>query len=274
MQSHLFRWHAQFILITGVLFTCFISNNQTALSQTLGPIPQLALEVAPYLTYEMDEEVFYSQVLYSKVAPPAQFAPDSRSTGLIQTVFLSAGTRTKDFARYDFRWRAGLLNMDIIRFPLSMGITLFDYNQADRLETDFRWFNLRVGPSFYAGDTRNYFTLRLIGSLGLTTATFGEFSYAGLSTSEGLSLRKRSYEVGYLGEFFFFFASRFGISGSFSHRHLLGGIRPLIYTINSTLGARINEFISFRIIYTIEASYVGSSSLDKSFVGLGLGLLI
>jgi len=256
------------------LFFCFYSNSSKIQAQTLGPIPELAVEFAPYFFYDLDQEAFYSHILYSKIASSSQVAPELKSTGLVQTIFMSVGTRTNNFEDYDFRWRLGLLNMDVIRLPISMGVTLFDYDKSNRMELDLRWVNLRLGPSVYFGNPSNYFTLRAIGSVGLTTAKFGNFAYEGLASTEGLFLRKRSYEVGYLGEAFLFFANKIVLSGTYSHRHILGGIRPRIYTVKGILGVRVNTNVTIHGSYSIEATKSGESSLENSFVGFGLGLLI
>ena len=262
------------LLVTFTLLCCYFNSPNKAQAQTLGPIPELAVEFAPYFFYDLDQEAFYSQILYSKVASSSQVAPELKSTGIVQTIFMSIGTRTTNFEDYDFRWRLGLLNMDVIRLPLSMGVTLFDYDKSNRMELDLRWVNLRLGPSVYFGNPSNYFTLRAIGSIGLTTAKFGDFAYEGLASAEGLSLRKRSYEVGYLGETFLFFANKFIISGTYSHRHILGGIRPKIYAVKGILGVRVNSNVTIHGSYSIEATKAGQSTLDNSFVGFGLGLLI
>ena len=234
----------------------------------------MAVEFAPHFSYDLEDDAFFSQVLYSKIASPVEITPNFKSTGVVQTTFMSAGARTKNFEKYDFRWRAGLLNMDITRSPFSFGVTLLDANHTERLEADIRWANFRIGPSIYLGDTRNHITARIVGSAGLTTTKFGEFSYSGLSTNAGLTLRKRSYEFGYAGELFMFFFDKLAISGSFRHRTMTGGINPKIYVLNGILGVRINEFVTIRGSYTLEAIKSGPSSLEKSFIGFGFGLLL
>ena len=164
--------------------------------------------------------------------------------------------------------------MDITRFPFSFGVTLLDVNQADRIETDIRWANFRLGPSLYFGSPSNYFTLRLIGAAGLTTTKLGDFSYSGLSTAEGLSLRKRSFELGYAGELFVFFANKIALSGTYGHRRMSGGIEPKFFMIKGVLGVRVNELVTVQGSYMLEASKSGESSLNKSIVGFGLGLLL
>lgn len=262
------------VLVTlscSILLTCVLHS---AHGQTLGPVPDLALEFSPTFAYDLNQEIFYSQIHYSKVTSATEVAPEYNSAGSVNTTFLSIGTRTKNFEQYDFRWRAGLLKMDMTRIPISMGVTLVDYNQAERLETDVKWVNLRLGPALYLGSPRNYFTLRVIGSAGLTTAKVGDYAYSGLASGEGLALRKRSYEIGYLGEAFAFFANKIAISGSFSHRHLLGGIRPKFYEIKGVLGVRATDFITIYGTYSIEVARSGSSSLENYFAGFGMGILL
>ncbi|MBX2822318.1 MAG: hypothetical protein KTR29_21660 [Rhodothermaceae bacterium] len=153
------------LLVPFALLFCFFSSSSKLQAQTLGPIPELAVEFAPYFFYDLDQEAFYSHILYSKIASSSQVAPGLKSTGIVQTIFMSIGTRTNNFEEYDFRWRLGLLNMDVIRLPLSMGVTLFDYDKSNRMELDLKWVNLRLGPSVYFGNPSNYFTLRDIGSV-------------------------------------------------------------------------------------------------------------
>lgn len=257
-----------------VLFSWISGSPSQIYGQTLGPVPDLAVEFAPKFSYGLDDEAFFNQIFYSKISSASQVVPEYTSTGIVHTIFMSAGTRTKNFENYDFRWRAGLLDMDITRLPFSFGATLLDINNADRLETDIRWANFRVGPSLYYGTPSNYFTLRVVGAAGLTTVKLGDFTYNGLSTGEGLALRKRSYEVGYKGELFVFFADRIAISGSYSHRRMMGGIEPKFFMIEGVLGVRVNQFVTIQGSYTLEASKSGSSSLDKSFIGFGMGLLL
>ena len=261
--------------VTLVLMSAwFLLLPAQSFAQTLGPIPELAIEVSPQFSYEKESQAFYSQVFYSKVASSAELAPEFKSAGSVQTIFFSFGVRTKDFSNYGFRWRAGLLNMDLIRTPISMGITLIDYNQSGLMDLDVRWINLRLGPSLYIGSDRNYLTLKTIGSAGLTSSKLGTFAYTGLSSSDGLSLRKRSYEVGYTGEILFFFANSIALSSSFSYRHLLGGVRPEFYKLKATLGIKVTDGLSFQGSYSIEAAKSNPSSVDSFFIDFGIGLLL
>ena len=259
-----------FFFVTTIVL--YLAKN--AEGQTVGPVPELALELAPSFNYSLSDQTFFSEVRYSRIASTDQINGGSKSTGLVQTVFLSVGTRTEDFEDYEFRWRAGLLHMDLIRLPISLGATLLDYNQAGYMDVDFQWFNFRLGPSIYLGNQRTYFTLRTVGNIGLTTAELGDFMHEGLSTREGLSLRKRSYEVGYTGELHFYFANLISINGTLQFRHLLGGIRPKVYTIKGLVGVRATDYLSFLATYSIYITRSGTSTTDQNFIGLGLGILL
>ena len=242
--------------------------------QTVGPVPELAAELSPHFMYDLNEDIYYSQLRYAKIASTSQVLPENNSVGVVYTTFLSAGMRTKNFEDTEFRWRAGLLHMDLIRLPISMGVTLIDYNQSGYLDLDVKWINLRLGPSVYIGNPRNYFTLRGVGHAGITTFRFGTFSYQGLASAPDLNFRKRSYEVGYIGEVQVFMLNTLQLGASLHHRHMLGGIRPKIYEIQGSLGFRINGELSLIGSYVMEFVDAGSSSLDRSYFGLGIGYLL
>ena len=261
----------QITLSIAITFSFFLAPPLK--SQTVGPVPELAAELSPHFVYDLGENIYYSQLAYSKVASSIQVAPEINSAGSVYTTFLSIGARTKDFDEVDFRWRAGLLHMDLIRIPISMGATLIDYNQSGYIDLDVRWINLRLGPSVYLGNPRNYFTLRAVGHAGITTVRFGDFAYEGLASTQDLSLRKRSYEVGYLGELKIFFLNTVQIATSLKYRHMLGGIRPQIYEAKGSLGFRLNGELSLSWSYALEVVEAGSSSLDRSYLGVSMGVL-
>ena len=179
-----------------------------------------------------------------------------------------------DFADPVFRWRAGLLDMDFLRTPVSMGVTLLDFNYRDRIESEIRWVNLRVGPALYLGNSKTYFSLRAIAQGGLTTSQFGTFAYTGLAPSAELNRRKRSYEVGYAGEAELFLFSRISLKASFSHRHLLGGIRPQLYHAMLIAGFRVSPSTSIITSYELEEARAASSKLQQNGLHLGLAFLL
>ena len=90
----------------------------------------LGIEIVPRGVYDYTSDAYYAEIMYSRIASSQQIDPTSKGIGLVRTVFLSAGARTQDFSTFDFRWRAGLIDMDFIRTPLSMGLTLIDYNKS------------------------------------------------------------------------------------------------------------------------------------------------
>ena len=258
-----------FFLVITVLLPAFHAK-----AQTVGPVPELAAELSPHFTYDHSNNIYYSLIKYAKVASTTQVLPQDNSIGTVYTTFLSAGVRTKDFDDVEFRWRAGLLNMDLIRLPISMGITLVDYNQSGYLDMDVKWVNLRLGPSVYVGSKRNYFTLRAVGQAGITTFRFGTFAYDGLASNQDLNFRKRSYEVGYTGEMKFFLFNTLQLSAALHHRHMLGGIRPQLYELHGSLGFRVTGELSLIGSYSFEKVDAGSSSLDRSYIALGVGYLL
>ncbi len=265
------------LCIMGLVF--FVLAPASTWGQVVGPINNLGMQISPEFRYdriiqEDAEHAYYAQLRYARLAPSSQVSPDSRSAGLVNTLFFSAGARTKDFDTFEFRWRAGLLDMDITRIPLSMGVTLIDYNQSELLDVDVKWANLRFGPSIYLGTSRTFFTLRAVGTGGITTLRPGMFAYEGLASQENLTLRKRSYEIGYLGEFEIFLANVFYLAGRLEHRNLLGGIRPRFYEATGYLGIKFDSRFSARATYSFENSRARQSSIDRHILGISITYLL
>ena len=227
----------------------------------------LGIEIVPRGVYDYTADAYYAEVMYSRIASSQQIDPTSKGIGLVRTVFLAAGARTQDLSTFDFRWRAGLIDMDFIRTPLSMGLTLIDYNKSGLLELDVRWINIRLGPSIHLGSPTTYFTLKAVGTGGVTTLKMGSFAYAGLEADAELAARKRSYEIGYIGEAVVMIADRVSLSGLFEYRHLLGGLRPERYQLTGQLGVRISENISIQGIYALEDMRLARSSMDRQLFG-------
>lgn len=257
----------------GLVFIIAGSRLLPANAQAVGTIPNLGIEISPTVIYDQSTGAYHSQLMYARVASPKQIDPNARGTGTIQTLFFSAGTRTTNFETFDFRWRAGLIAMDLIRTPLSMGVSLVDYNESGLLDTDIKWINLRLGPSVFIGNDRTHLAIRAIGVGGITTLKLGSFSYTGLGSSQELRTRKRSYEVGYLGETRILFANRVSIIGSFQYRNQLGGLRPNIYQATGKLGFRLTPIASLQGICMIEETHVGRSSETRYIYGGLLSLV-
>ena len=247
--------------------------NGVCLAQNVGPVPDLALHLSPQFIYDQELGTYHSHLYYARIASSTQVAPGKKSTGVVETVFLRAGVRTQNFETFDFRWRAGLLNMDFIRTPFATGVTLLDFNYSGLREVDVTWVNLRFGPSLYLGNPNNYVTIRAVGMGGINTVEMGSFSFEGLAARDELRLRKRSYEVGYLGEIQVFLARAIQLTGEFKYRHLLGGIRPQLYSLSGSLGVKVTTASSILISYTTETNDVDPFSLNKTLLGIAVGIL-
>lgn len=230
--------------------------------------PSLGIELAPQATYDYTADAYHAALTYARIASLQQIDPSARGMGSIRTLFVSAGVRSERFETVDFRWRAGLIEMDFVRTPISMGLTLIDYNKVDLLELDVRWVNLRLGPSVFVGTPATNFSLKAVGTGGVTTMKMGTFAYTGLETRDELRARKRSYEIGYLGQAQLLIASRVELNGSLQYRHLLGGLRPERYRFTGTLGVFLGKSLAIYGSYIIEDMRLARSSMDRElFVG-------
>ena len=243
-----------------------------AKAQIAGSLPDLAIEISPRFFYDLENEGYYGQFMYSRIASSLQIDPDAKGTGLARTAILSAGVRSPDLNTFDFRWRVGVIDMDLIRTPLSMGITLIDYDKSGFLEVDVRWVNLRLGPSIHIGNERSFFALRAVGTGGLTTIKMGDFAYAGLSTEEALANRKRSYEIGYLGEMRVLLANVVSLQAIFQYRNQLGGLRPNIYHLKGYLGFRLSRTLSLMGTFLAEETTASSSTVRRHGAGFVISL--
>jgi len=244
-----------------------------AKAQAVGGIPDLGIELSTHFAYDYTQDSYAAQVMYARIATPEQIDPNFKGVGTVYTIFLKAGVRTPDLTRFDFRWRAGLIDMDLIRTPLSMGISLIDYNESGLLETDVRWINLRLGPSFFLGNQRTHVAVRTVGLGGITTLKMGTFSYSGLGSAEDLRSRKRSYEIGYLGEARILLADLVSVSGLFQFRNVLDGLRPKFYQVTGKLGVKVSSLVSFQGLFSIEEAQVSRSSITRYVYGGSLSLV-
>lgn len=265
------KYFSKYWFVLGFLLV--VSLPQRATAQIAGSIPDLAIELSPQFFYDYDNDAYYSQLMYSRIASSLQIDPDSKGTGLARTAILAAGARSADLKSYDFRWRVGVIDMDLVRTPLSMGLTLIDYDKSGFLDLDVRWVNLRLGPSIYIGNERSFFALRAVGVGGLTTIRMGDFAYDGLGAVSELNTKKRSYEVGYLGEVRVLLGNLVSLQSTFQYRNQLGGLRPNIYQLRGFLGFRFTEGFSLMGTFLAEEASVGSSTVRRKGIGLYIGLV-
>ncbi len=244
-----------------------------AFGQIAGSIPNLAIELSPRIFYDFDYEGYYGQFTYSRIASAQQIDPNAKGTGITRTAILSAGVRSADLEKFDFRWRVGVIDMDLIRTPLSMGLTLLDYDKSGFLDLDVRWVNLRLGPSIYLGNDRSFFALRAVGTGGLTTIRPGDFAYDGLGPLDVLKDKKRSYEIGYLGEMRVLIAGILSLEAVFQYRNQLGGLRPHIYQARGYLGLRFSDTFSILGTFLVEETSAQASTINHQGAGLIVSLV-
>ncbi len=95
----------------------------------------------------------------------------------------------------EFRWRAGLLDTDMIRKFFSVGWTIVDYNKAGILERDFTYVNLRLGPALRLGSPRLSTIAQVAGSIGGSEIILGETNYSGSGLDKDKKLS--GFEAGY-----------------------------------------------------------------------------
>ncbi len=232
---------------------------------TFFPVDLPAVELSPRVFYLPVSGSYHAELGYIRLASPDELDPGAGGTGRVETLLLSAGVRTTDLTTFDFRWRAGLIDMDLVRTPLSIGLTLFDFNRAGWMDTDFRWVNLRLGPSLLIQTPRFFFSLRAIGSAGLTTVKLGSFLYEGLGPE--ILERRRSYELGYAGDLHVMLLSRLSMQALFAYRTMLGGGRPQFYRLTGALGVRFASAATVHLIYTVEDASIGFNNLQQDGFG-------
>lgn len=242
-------------------------------AQAVGNIPDLGIEISPKFLYDESSSSIFAHVLYARIASLAQIDPNAKGMGDIKTIFFAAGARSKDLQTPDFRWRAGLIAMDLIRTPISMGLSVIDYDQSGLLDTDVKWINLRIGPSLFLGNERTHFAIRAIGTGGITTLKLGSFSYSRLGFEEEINTRKRSYEVGYQGEVRILLKNFVSIIAHYQHRNLLGGIRPTFQRATGKLGFKFSPAVSLQGIYFIEEATVNPATKLRHVYGGSLSFV-
>lgn len=269
VSTHI-RTRLLFIVCCTSLFLIRPSSTQ---AQAVGNIPDLGIEISPRLLYDASSSSLFAHVLYARIASLDQVDPNGRGMGDIKTIFLAAGARSKDLQTPDFRWRAGLIAMDLIRTPISMGLSVIDYDQSGLPDTDVKWLNLRIGPSLFLGNERTHFALRAVGTGGITTLKLGTFSYTRLGFEEEVNTRKRSYEVGYQGEVRILLKNFISIIAHYQHRNLLGGLRPTFDRATGKLGFKFSSALSAQGIYFIEEAAVSPVSKVRHVYGGSLSFV-
>ena len=254
------------------LFFCFSClPNAPLWAQSIGANEEgPRIEFAPFADYfaNPDSSFYQAGLRYARLASPQQIDPSVRAIGDVEIARVEIAGRTHNLSSIDFRFRATLVDMDIHRTPISIGMTLLDYNQAGPHETDIQWANLRLGPGVLIGNERNYFSLRARGQAGLTTLKLGSALYRGLGPDA--TSRKRTYEIGYDGEFEVLVAGRVNLQARFGYRSLVGGARPRMYHVNGMMQLFLSPNVSLLGMYTLEQTRIGSSRVNLDHLRAGM----
>ena len=256
-----------FCLLFSIFFLPFLPLSAQSLSTNQnGP----RIEFAPFFDYfsNTDSSFYQAALRYARLASPQQIDPSVSAIGDVEIARVEIAGRTHNLGSIDFRFRATLVDMDIHRTPISIGMTLLDYNQAGPHETDIQWANLRLGPGILLGDERNFFSLRARGQAGLTTLKLGTALYRGLGPDA--ASRKRTYEIGYDGQIEFLIAGRVNFNSQFGYRSLVGGARPKMYHLTGALQLFITPNVSLLGSYTIEQTRIGSSRINLDHLRAGI----
>jgi hypothetical protein len=152
---------------------------------------------------------------------------------------LAGGVRFGYRDSTEFRWRAGLLDADMIRKFLSFGGTLLDYNKTGMLETDFTYINLRLGPVLRLGNPRFAAIARVVGSVGGSAIVLGETNYPGAELDEDKELS--GGEAGYRSILSLLFMGRFTVSAEYGERIIGSKPEPHFKTFGVGAQLRLGE---------------------------------
>ena len=153
----------------------------------------------------------------------------------ISSLNLAGGIRfDSQFNSAEFRWRAGLLDLNINRKLLLFGGTLLDYDKSQRLDKDFRWFNIRLGLRPTLGRRSISISPYLIGTVGAGSWRLGQTNYPKLDMVADSSYS--GVEGGYRCGLSVRFTRKLTISAEFAGRILVDGQEPRFHTISTEVG--------------------------------------
>ena len=153
----------------------------------------------------------------------------------ISSLNLAGGVRfDSQFNSAEFRWRAGLLDLNINRKLLLIGGTLLDYDKSNRLDKDLRWFNVRLGLRPTLGRRLISISPFLIGTVGAGSWRLGQTNYPKLDMIADSSYS--GVEGGYRTGLSVRFTRKLTISAEFARRILVDGQEPRFQTISAKVG--------------------------------------
>ncbi len=146
------------------------------------------------IVLETRYDYFDQQEQHQVMGTFARIAPLGRKGGSpwshLTTLNLAAGYRfNADTSQV--RWKIALLDGNIQRKNMLVGLTVFDFDESGKLEENYRWFAARLGPVFRvrAGKVAAFFNG--VGEIGqsrmvLGQTNYGELGHAADSTLVGL----------------------------------------------------------------------------------------
>ena len=195
----------------------------------------------------------------------------------ISSLNLAGGIRfDSQFNSAEFRWRAGLLDLNINRKLLLFGGTLLDYDKSNRLDKDLRWFNLRLGLRPSLGRRSISISPYLIGTVGAGSWRLGQTNYPKLDMIADSSYS--GVEGGYRCGLSVRFTRKLTISAEFSGRILVDGQEPRFHTISTEVGymlGTINKnIIGLLVIYYDEKTNIRDSDIKQENRMITAGIYI
>ena len=161
---------------------------------------------------------------FARRIPVALLLPGVASDSYFSLLYGAAGVRYGRDIPTRFRWRAGLLDMNLFRPPFNAGLTLLDYDRSGLPDLYARWLALRTGPSLRLSAHPLRLEARLMGNAGLSTFRFGRSTYRALgrpaaSSQTGLDAGYRIQVLGLLGD-------ALSVMGEYAWQHQVGGAAP------------------------------------------------
>ncbi len=195
----------------------------------------------------------------------------------ISSLNLAGGIRfDSQFNSAEFRWRAGLLDLNINRKLLLFGGTLLDYDKSNRLDKDLRWFNLRLGLRPSLGRRSISISPYLIGTVGAGSWRLGQTNYPKLDMIADSSYS--GVEGGYRCGLSVRFTRKLTISAEFSGRILVDGQEPRFHTISTEVGymlGTINKnIVGLFIKYFDEKTNIRDSDIKQENRMITAGIYI
>ncbi|GIV60962.1 MAG: hypothetical protein KatS3mg043_2051 [Rhodothermaceae bacterium] len=176
------------LLVAGVFEARPVLARQ-ALANTAPQMLGLQFDAFP------DTEARQLLLLAARRVPVALLLPAVSSDSHFDVLFGAAGARFGNDLPTRFRWRAGLLDLDVFRPPFGAGLTLLDVDRAGVPDLHARWLAVRLGPSLRLGGPAFFVEPRFIGNGALSSLRLGQTQYDGLGP--GTRDTRTALEAGY-----------------------------------------------------------------------------